>query len=101
MDRMIGTGLGLRPDGWWRYESGRPDLVPGSGEADVYAHLRDPDDRAGERAAARLRFLAAAGQLTKAERMTIDREVAAESTPARWAWRAAVLHGLTGSGVRP
>jgi hypothetical protein len=91
MDRCRRSGLGTRPEAWWRYESGRPDLAASPG-IDTYVHLReDPDHRDHERACERLRFLMRSGELTEAERSTIAREAATERTPGRWAWRAHVL----------
>lgn len=77
------SGLGLRPADWWLYESGRPDLAAEPGH-DLYAHLKS--DSAVEAAAERLRYLAASGELTAAERAAI-----AAGTGLRYEWRREAL----------
>jgi hypothetical protein len=89
--RAVSTRLGIRPRGWWLHESGRPDLAPRANEPDEYAHLRDPNDPAWDRARARLRYLRDCGELTSAEAIAIDREAARERSPGRWTWRSEVL----------
>ena len=94
MQSSIRGGLGTRPRGWWRNESGRPDLVPGNGELDAYCHLavtstswfvKAPPARAVER----LRFLADSGELTQAERKAIE---AGEG--GAYGWRREVLGAI-------
>lgn len=83
----IGAGLGIRPEGWWIHESGRPDLAADA-DLDAYAHLRA---EFMPKAAERLCYLALSGQLTRDELAAI----AARATPAH-AWRAAVLERMDG-----
>lgn len=89
MTAWTGTGLGLRPEGWWQYESGRPELAGPPG-ADVYAHLRD-DPAFLEAPIARLRYLRDSRELTPAELAAIRAGAATEREPGRWAWRSRVL----------
>ncbi|MBA3687908.1 MAG: hypothetical protein H0W81_03595 [Chloroflexi bacterium] len=84
-DGSIRTGLGIRPEGWWRYESDRPDLADDA-TLDVYVHLREAKHL--ERAAERLRYLAQHHQLTTDELKAI-----ADGTGACFEWRQAVLAG--------
>ena len=84
--RHVHSGLGIRPEGWWRFESDRPDLADDCLD-DVYVHLRD-DERRLERAAERLRYLVTHRQLSAGERQAI-----ADGNGPQWEWRRAVLTG--------
>jgi hypothetical protein len=81
--QAIAAGLGIRPAGWWAFESRRPDLAEGA-SLDVYAHLRGGVYL--DRANARLRHLVAADALTPGERQAI-----LEGVGSAYAWRAAIL----------
>lgn len=84
------TGLGLRPFGWWLYESRRPDLAASPGH-DVYVHLREESGPHMAAAVGRLRFLIDSGELTADEAAAIRRGATGEREPGRWAWRLAIL----------
>jgi hypothetical protein len=45
MFAALGSGLGTRPPGWWRFESSRPDLADGA-RLDADNHLRPGTDAA-------------------------------------------------------
>lgn len=81
-DGSIRTGLGIRPEGWWRFESGRPDLAADA-TMDVYAHLR-PERL--ERPTERLAYLMEHGQLSDGELRAI-----ASGLGPSYEWRRAVL----------
>ena len=89
--RAIRSGLGVRPEAWWRYEVDRPDLAEGAG-LDPFVHL-SPNPRLQDAAVERLRYLATHRQLTRGELAAI---FAAESDeralygPAK-RWRALIL----------
>jgi hypothetical protein len=84
VQRAVNVGLGVRPEEWWRYDSGRPDLAGDDAELDTYAHLGGGPQL--ERATLRFRFLATTGELTPAERLAII-----EGSGPRYAWRVAIL----------
>lgn len=88
--RAIRCGLGIRPEGWWRFESSRPELA-GSAADDLYAHLRDDPEPYLLGAVERLRHLRVSGELRPAEIAAIHHGAATEREPGRYAWRSRVL----------
>jgi hypothetical protein len=90
IDRYIRGGNGLRPEGWWLYESARPDLAADAGH-DVYAHLREEAEPYLASAIERLRFLRDAGELRASEIAAIHEGAATERSPGAYAWRSRVL----------
>src|SRR5204863_9231763 len=70
VQRMVNSGLGLRPKEWWIYESGRPDLAEGTVAEDLYGHLLSGVVR--ERTKERLRYLAEVGELRPSELAEIN-----------------------------
>ncbi len=104
-DMVSRAESGTRPDGWWRFESGRPDLATGAG-IDIYGHLMNewaPDGLLGviefdpernprlAQAMSKLRHLRDTLCLTSDEIADIHRRAAEERHPGRWAWRSRVM----------
>lgn len=87
LERVICSGLGIRPPLWWHFESARPDLADGA-DGDLYAHLDGSPER--ERAADRLRYLVASGELAGAELIAVE-----TGTSAAHEWRRSVLRQTT------
>ena len=85
--KWISSGLGMRPEGWWMYDSGRPDLAEDA-LLDPYADMRPA--RYLQRAKERLRYLDRTGELTDGERAAILGEQPA-TEESRYRWRRAVL----------
>jgi len=97
---------GTRPDGWWRFDSGRPDLA--DGRSDTHAHLRmfgptveevsvdlTTNNHLLEQARRKLRHLRDAGELSATEVAEIHKKAAASSRDDRWTWRSQVLRETT------
>jgi hypothetical protein len=84
VDRAIAAGLGIRPEEWWLFDSGRPELGNLDPD-DVYVDLRGPGAHQ-DAACARLRYLDRSGQLTPSERSAIN-----AGTGPRYEWRQIVL----------
>jgi hypothetical protein len=83
----VDSRLGIRPREWWKWESSRPDLAEGS-DGDLYAHL--PGSPGRERAAERLRYLVASGELAGAELLAVE-----TGQGAAHEWRRRVLRQTT------